>query len=88
MKKKGLMWIRTPNSVTKVQDGTHRTNKTTLEEGDLLTRQDKATLVIVVPSIQKQKCNPSLSTVVNCAAPTGHMLFYLFIYIGKSYYLN
>ena len=46
MKKKGLMWIRTPNSVTKVQDGTHRTNKTTLEEGDLLKRQDKATLAI------------------------------------------
>ena len=46
MKKKGLMWLRTPNSVTKVQDGTHRTNKTTLEEGDLLTRQDKATLAI------------------------------------------
>ena len=40
------MWIRTPNSVTKVQDGTHRTNKITLEEGDLLTRQDKATLAI------------------------------------------
>ena len=40
------MWIRTPNPVTKVQDGTHRTNKTALVEGDLLTRQDKATLAI------------------------------------------
>ena len=57
------MLIRTPNTVTKVQDGTHRTNKTTLAEGDLLTRQDKATLVIIVPSIKKQKCNFSATLV-------------------------
>ena len=40
------MWIRTPNPVTKVQDGTHKTSKTALVDGDLLTRQDKATLAI------------------------------------------